>query len=298
MSGVLKMTKIEIEFVKPNMIVVDRGYFVLEDDGIDNKREQMLYIGLNAADFLPACEVIDEVIKENIGELKVKESDYEIARSGFAQETSEKYTFPLSEYFQLLRNPDRKGSPSITYESASVLGDIAYLLDASTCEVPHNIGVYFLLEKNLKDADKAIDKQEERFFRKIFKFARKDTKKAMEETYNSLKDELSDNEARLYAVAGQRVLFPESRDLYLVAQVSLINIKEQGKAQLEDTKATLIDKLKEFRGPCLSLDAPSIMNQVRGVYDTADELVGKYGDILVPLLQIPIWKTRLFRFDP
>ena len=59
-------------------------------------------------------------------------------------------------------------------------------------------------------------------------------------------------------------------------------------------KSELIEKLKEFDGLCLSLDSFNlIMQRNRLLYD-AEDLVNKYGDILLNRN----WGERFFVLDP
>ena len=83
------------------------------------------------------------------------------------------------------------------------------------------------------------------------------------------------------------------RPQYLGA-VILEQLKAKDKTKIEETKADLIERLKEIGGPCLSFDAPELFFQNNRLYEDASELIQKYGDILLN----PVWRTRLFRLDP
>jgi len=252
-----------------------------------------VYIGLNYSELIPASECINEIISENIGELKVRQSDVEVALEGHTKARSECFVVPLKELLDAYNesNDVRKYTEDfggVTNTSASLLG-FAYTIHAETFENSASLDLWSFLKKQLSDPAKYFDKFEEK---RLLTLDREKSLELMQSKFDELDKDVPDNFARFYVMDGlSQITENDFRQRYL-GVVFLDSYKAEDDSVIDKVKAELCDKLQVFKGPALSLSAPIIFETHFKAYFDAENLVNDYGEVLFS----PNWKKKIFRF--
>lgn len=267
--------KIEFDIVNPNLYVFRDG----------------IYFGMDNSDIIEVCKSVNEIIKNHIGELKVRELSINTIRDGESKGGGG-FTISLEKYLDVLREDAKytSGINAVTKDSARLFG-LSYVVEAQTTETAKPMNDWDRLQKLFQDPNKHFDNFEQSY---ICKLDRKRTLERMEKIYKELDPKIPDNTASLNVITGQIPYTEKTLQEKNMGVVSLYQFKAKDKTQIEETKTKLVERLKDVGGPCLSLDAPEIFRQVKVLYNESGELINQYGDIL----KSPNWKTRLFRLDP
>ena len=274
------MVKIEFDIIKPNLHIIRyKGNY-------DNEVIKVIY-GLHKSDHVVnTAKAINEIVKKHIDDagLKVTESDLETREKGRCERIKTEYNVSLDKYLE----NERLNKEIITDNSR--LFNVGYLLDASTLENPDNMDGWSRLKRDIAKGDKLFDELEED---QPFRYNRKETLKNMKKLYERMDSKIPDQHASLYILQGLISSGSETRIGYIGGAV-LLELREKGKAKIEEAKSELIERLKEFKGPCLSSDARIIMRQTCKLCEDSPSLIAKYGDILLN----PNWRQRFFMLDP
>jgi len=262
----------KFDIIKPNL-------YTLGDD---------VYFGIDPCDVISVSRSIDEIVKNHIGELKVRKSNLEVLRFGKSKEELKKYDAPLSAYLDAL---DKSGwlvcGEELTNDYAKLF-ELGYVIDAETEEQGSDVTRWIRLRKDLAEPEKTFDEWDRQFLE--LRVDRQKTLELMKKVYEEIGQRVPDNYAELFVIDG-RAPFSGRKNL---GRINLTQVKSQDRVKIEEAKSQLIERLKQVDGPCLSLDAASIMSQIGRLYNDAAELVQKYGDALPH----SNWRERLFKRDP
>lgn len=267
--------KKEFNIIKPNL-------YVLENE---------VYFSAETKEILKISRDVDKVVKEHIGQLKIEEGNLKMAKGEGRQPWDDKFTIPFNEYLDILEKRE-KFSP-ISYGYASMF-NLGYYIDASTAEKTGEVGERNFFKECLKDySNKNLEKFKEDF--PYIKIDKEETLKEMKNTYEKLNSKMPDYLAQFDIIPGIFV-HDEENPVKIIGCVNFWQVKSEDKKKIETAKKDLIEKLKEYDGPCLSLDAPELHSQMWRLYnyDNATTLIGKYGDII----KDPLWQTKFFKLDP
>ena len=273
------MPELKIDVVKPNL-QVQRN-----EDGAS-----FIYSLRNADDVFTIGEIVDDVVKRHVDErgLRARESDYQTLRDGKA-ESSFTYIVPLRDYLKLLRSTSLRsdGLDSIGNEFSKLFG-IYYAINACTHEDPSEMEYWQNLGKDLKKDPKELFGGFEDGVLLIYD--RDKTLKNMKRYFEELDAKIPD----LFALNNVFKVESERFNKNYIGHICLRALREKGKEKTDRAASELVEKLKEFEGPCLSFDTLSLSVQRTGVLRDAAKIVNNYGDILLN----PNWQERFFRFDP
>jgi len=205
----------------------------------------------------------------------------------------EKYTTPLNKYLNALEK-HRQETSLITgvQNSGSKLFGIGCIVDAQTYEDWSDC-------RNWRDSQRDLAKPDELFERYdreslVYKLDRQKTLEEMRELHRRLDSKMPENYADLFITRGNVASSENRLEEKAIGRIAFFQLKAKDRAKIEEAKSALIEKLKEVDGPCLSLDAPCLLQQVIDIYQDSSELIRRYGDIL----KSPMWRTRFFRLDP
>ncbi|MBI2110634.1 hypothetical protein HYT51_02545 [Candidatus Woesearchaeota archaeon] len=280
------MAEIKYDVIKPNLYI----------------HSNCVYFGLEPADFVKASRCIDEVVSRNIGSLKISEVDFlvrldlgKIKHSEEEMETLRKYTKPLEDYLKTFPDGiiplERDLEGEISNEYAKLF-NVGYLVHAVTLEDPSLVGIWNKLKLSRDEVLKDIEKDES--LNKLLGL-RIDAERTLAERkriYDELSSSIPKSCAGLTVVNGE-ITLNGFGDQKLAGCVAFNQLKDDGQESIENTKSELVERLKSFDGPCLSRDVPQLIDQVLNLTYFAKNIVLSYGDVLTPL-----WRSKLFRFDP
>ncbi|MEK6926183.1 MAG: hypothetical protein AABW50_02805 [Nanoarchaeota archaeon] len=251
-----------------------------------------IYFGIDSSDIIPVSKSIEEIVRNNIGELKVKESDLEVAEFGKSKKTEEKYIAPLRKYLDTCSPKYSLGRiPGVATQDSLLFG-LGYIINAQTAENRSEIDDWKRLQAELADPDKYFNGLEESSF--ILKVDREKTLEQMKKVHEELDLKMPENYAEFVLVSGYIPSTNTEVKRQHLGVIAFEQLKAKDKNKIEGAKTGLIERLKETDGPCLSFDAPCIFGQMMDLFYDAPELIQRYGDVLAS----PNWKTRLFRLDP
>ena len=266
------MEEVKFDIIKPNLYT----------------RNGNIFIGLWTKNVVPVSEIVDEVIRKHIGELKVKDADLEIVRTGkTTREAGMEYTTPLNEFLNALKEKEYiKGGKHITNGFLEHFG-VSWIIDAHTFSNATDLVYWQRLAIDLADPNKTFDEYERDNL--VYRFDRERTLAEMKKLRQGLEQKIPDSSAELVIHRGE--FFGENA---YHGFIGFIEAKEEGKPKVEQARTGLIDKLRKYKGPCLSFDAPNILSQASRLYLDEPYLTNTYGDILTD----PNWRRRFFRVDP
>jgi len=262
------MVEIKFDVVKPNLYVVGNS----------------VYFGVGDSEVIPACRTVDEVVGRHIGELKVRESDLRVVETHDCQDTSEVVSVPLSRYLDAC---EESGKTRMTNADAKLFG-LGYLVAASVFDDHLKIGKWFTHQIFLEHPNEGFDRWEECV--SPIRADRDRTLDEMKRQYDEITAVLPEYDANLTVIPG---VVPLSREAF-VGRVSFGQLIGKDAAKIDEAKSELVEKLKAIDGPCLSFDAPRLLDQAVNLFIDAPYLVRKYGDILCSR----DWDKGLFRLDP
>jgi succinate dehydrogenase flavin-adding protein (antitoxin of CptAB toxin-antitoxin module) len=267
----------KIDVANPNLHIRDYDTQIGRGFGL-------LYSLERLEDVLKSARVVNDVVKRYVNEngLKVRESDFNIVNEQGEHEKSETYSFPLNKYLDVL-NLRRSGGVT---SKMSELFRLGHTIDASSYENHEELLKWSHLKRGLADPDKTFDEFEKDTFTRYDRVKTLDNMKGL---FEELDAKIPD----LFTKLG--IFSVEYRnEASWIGFVSFSKLRGQDNEKVEAAKSELVEKLKEFRGLCLSLDAFGLYMQKARLYNDAGELVNSYGDILLN----PNWQERFFRFDP
>ncbi|MBI2110410.1 hypothetical protein HYT51_01365, partial [Candidatus Woesearchaeota archaeon] len=177
-------------------------------------------------------------------------------------------------------------------DSYNALFGIEHIIDAQTYEDWNDCSKWRGLQRDLVKPDELFERIERD--RLVIRLDRQKTLEEMRELHRKLDLKMPDNYADLFITTGDVASSENRLDEKAIGRITLWQLKAKDRVKIEEAKSALIEILKEVDGPCLSLDAPYLFQQVINLYQDSSTLIRRYGDIL----KSPMWKTRFFRLDP
>lgn len=270
--------EVKLNLIKPNLYTTNNE----------------VYFGIDGSDVIPVSRSVDEIIKKHIGILKVKESDLDATKFGKGENKEGIYRVPLTKYLDIVEKkfePESIAEYGLTNDSARLFG-LSYFIHAKTIEDNLETINWLKLEQYLIDPDKTFKACGESEL--VCILDREKTLEEMKKLHEKLGLNIPDNFAKFSMVTGQVPYEKDELKLQNLGVISFAQLKAKDRTKIEEAKTTLVERLKEVDGPCLSFDAPQIYKQMMGLFADAPELIQKYGDIL----RTPLWKTRFFKLDP
>lgn len=290
------MTEVKFSVVKPNLYVLD---------------DQEVIFGVDSSDVIRVSRSVDEVVRMHIGELRIRKSNLDTINTGSGiLEDNKGYTEPLGAYLDAVEGEIKKRGTSeiakgITTSAARLFG-LNYLINASTAQYPSEVAFWLGLQGMLKNADKIfVSGAEEEVegdihirIDKLIIVNREKTLEKMRKAKSELDPKMPDNYAEFYMVRGEiprtdmRVRSEGGRESY-VGRVGFQRVKAEDRTKIGEARSELVERLKEVGGPCLSLDAHSVLSQHVGLFEKAPGLIAQYGDVLMN----PDWRARFFKLD-
>ena len=262
--------KVEIEVVRPNL-----HYKEIEE------RSSSIYLGLRSNAIISVAQSIDDIVKKHIGELKVKESDLKVLESKIVHVSSPENTIPIGAYLKQL---NKRYNFSLTNKFEEFF-KLNYIIDSQTEENYWNIQTWLMLQRDLADPEKVFDNKDKGDL--VFKIDRKKSLDSMKKLYEEIDPKIPTEYCGLFIMHGH-----DPREA--IGYISLTRLKGKDNIQIKKAESELMEYLKDVNGPCLSLDAPAIINQIARLQADLPLLIERYGDIITS----PNWKARLFRLDP
>ncbi len=259
-----------------------------------------VYFGMDDSSLLTASRHVDRVIKNHIGTLKVTEADLGVMETRMNKTEEKNYTAPLEKYLDVIeRRILKTGNLAGIRTPSSKLFGLSYLIAAQTIENSDDMRRWLLSQRDLTDPEKAFDEYEKDHL--VYRFDRERTLEEIRKLNQELDPKIPDNYAEFVVVPGYVPSIEDrldgKQDLIgkLLGSVRFTQLKAKDKTKIEEAKSELVERLKKTtKGPCLSLDAPAIFDQMMRLYKDAPVLIENYGDVL----KQPAWQTRLFRLDP
>lgn len=260
------MVEIKFDVVNPNLHIVG----------------DEIFFGLDEVDVVSAARSIDEAVQRHIGVLKVTETDNEVVRLWLRRQKSHEYTIPLDEFLHYQERwlkEEKLGR--ITNDQARAFG-LSYIIDAQTVKNWKEAEDWRNLQRDLANPDAAFDEKDAKNL--VYRVDRTKTLDAMKAYHQRLDPDIPDN------FAGLDVFSPITAKGY-IGRITFEQLKAKDKTKIEEAKRELAERLKAFKGPALSFEAPITFPKMQRLYHNAPELVQRYG--IVPHLQD--WSTKLFR---
>lgn len=267
--------EIKIETVTPNVLVHNGNHIVFS---------------LEPREAVSVCRSIDDIIKNHIGELKVREGEFEVMRNRERKEIplDEQYTIPLSDYLKIPRFSDADLPPYMASQEARLF-NLGHLVNAQTSKTYEEINVWKRLQTDLSDPEKLFDAWEKDNL--AIRLDRKATLENMQRIFAELDSKVPDNFAEFYLTK----LYETPYGTNNVGRIEFEQIKAKGNSKIKQAKSELIERLKQVIGTPLSLDSPYLISQLRRFSFDAPKLIADYGDVLT---NPHGWQNRLFRLDP
>lgn len=272
--------------VKPNLYVCSKKE--------STSRENEIYFSTTMDNLVSVGRNVDDVALRHTGRLRVGKAVYDILKSGETKEEEPYYTTALCDYLDELEKR-LSSKPRVTLLGFStpetyLLGAGHLLIDAKNVpQGPREIATWQDLEKTLSNPQEVFDA-----FEKKDGYTRLDRERTLEEI-RKLRQELEPGIPNVYT---RFLVLPAEvearRGLVVVGRVCFEQMKKTERPIIEEVTSELVEKLKEFPGPTLSYDAPSIMQQAINLFVDAGHLVTRYGDVLTN----PNWPERLLKIDP
>ncbi len=274
------MAKVEIDVVKPNLHVHCYDSLFGRVNGI--------YLGLDDINsFVQSARAVNQVVRETLHAdgLKVKESDLEAFKKGHTKwRDSETYTAPLDEYLDIF---EERGRIPVLNRQYADLFKLDYIIDSTTLELSElDLGNWKKDRNVLSNPEKAFDGIDEGGPLKLDRTRSLDS---IRKRYEELDSKIPDQIAELEVIPASL-----SQKPFFIGFVGLVELREDGRGKIESAQAKLVDKLKEFDGPCLSYETHTYYQQFWKLFGDAQNIVNSYGDILLN----PNWQERFFRYDP
>ncbi|MDO8508782.1 MAG: hypothetical protein Q7S27_03805 [Nanoarchaeota archaeon] len=271
------MVKLEIDVIKPNLQVRDYESMVGPVVGI-------LYSLERAKDVVKSARVVNGIVGRHIDEkgLKIMESDYEFINGENPGKRSGTFSFPLDKYLNSIDG--FSGIKRVVLKEPELFG-VTHIISSFSAE-HEELTSWFNLKNDLADPQKAFDRMDGRG---IIRIDREKSLENMKKLFEELDSKMLNQSAGLNI---SPIKYRDNENYF--GFISLKESRKEGKEKVKLAKDELVEKLKEFDGPCLSLDAFELYMQCTGIRLNANALVSNYGDILLN----PNWPERFFRFDP
>lgn len=285
--------EVKFDIVKPNLYLVNGAFGDASE----------IYFSLSKdRDLISASRYVDSVVKEFIGQLKVRNSDIEIQRGNFT-EIDRTQTVPLDQYLAeigrmvpfvsleeaISEENYRKPFFPIADWNTDFLG-LPEVLYAHTEEDLQLTSEYQRLKSfigNFEDAVKDLERNQS------VRLDRESTIKFMEQRLEKLSSQIGEQSVEFHVENGAVPAGNNSSGRYLVARISLYPIRVDGKDKIQRVQTSLVEGLKDFEGPGLSFEAPRYMHQSKKLQGDAHMLVANYGDIL----RNPKWRNHLLKIS-
>lgn len=270
--------------VKPNLYVCSTKESVGRD----------VYFSTTMKNLVSVSRNVDDVALRHTRRLRVEKAVYDILKSGETKEEEPGYTTALCDYLDELekRLSSNPRVPLLGFSTPEMylFGAGPILIDAKNVQQgPQEIATWQDLEKTLSNPKEVFDT-----FEKKAEYTRLDRERTLEKI-RKLRQELEPGIPEVYT---KFLVLPAKvearRELVVVGRVCFEQMKKTERPIIEEATSELVEKLKEFPGPTLSYDAPSIMQQAIDLYVDAGRLITRYGDVLAN----PNWLERLLKTDP
>ena len=246
-----------------------------------------IYFGIEEEALIPTATLMNSVISRQIGGLRVRGGELEVLEMGGISDS--KKMVSLGEFLPALeisRFYGRESKREFILTGTGNFG-VSWLIDASTSENKSEIRRWLGVNQGVNDPERCFKEFESKWGIVLDK---EKTLAEHEKEIEKLKGEIPLNYAGLLVMRERPDLQePHSSRKYVIGEICLTNLKEEGKDKLEKTKSELIEILKEKDGPILSLDAPDIFNQCGNLSRKMDELNQYSPDILLN----PNWRSKL-----
>ena len=228
------MVEVKFYVVKPNLQV--RDYKSKAGDAV-----ALLYSLEKGDDVSKSARAIDDVVKKYISEkgLRVRESEFKVIKYKKKFEESETYSFPLAEYLDIF--DERRNVEGITKKSTELFG-LSHNVDASSYESDLELLRWASFKMGLANPNETFDELEEGY---LIRYDRARTLDNMKRVFGELDVKIPHQSVGLTIIP--------ARDY--VGFICLNKLREEGKEKIDSAKSELVEKLKEFKGPCLSHDA-------------------------------------------
>ncbi len=188
--------------------------------------------------FFRFSEGVDKIVKENVGELKVREGCLKVVTTGGRVREDGGYTVPLSEYI-------KKARKKKFFEYGDIfqsIGGIRYIVDAWNAE-PRKFFTYKLANSMISEISNEID-----YFGVPLILNEEKTRSKLDETLKKLEPKIPEAIIHFYGFC-QRP-FPGVK--ILVGYLTSEALKEGGKEKTEKVFESLAEFAKDFSGPSLS----------------------------------------------
>lgn len=284
--------EVKFDIIKPNLYVVNGAF----------QDASEIYFALLDGDLVPASRHVDSVVRESIGQLKVRNSDIEM-QHGNPTEIDRIQSVPLGQYLAEIeeRVPfvspeeairgEKYGHPFVPISdwNADFFG-LQEVLYAHTEEDLRLTLEYQRLKSFIENFEDAVKDLEGN---RPFRLDKKSTRKSMEQRLEELSSQIGEQAVAYHVENGTMPAGDNSRDHFLVARISLYPTRVDDKDKIQRVQTSLVEGLKEFSGPRLSLEAPRYMHQSKNLQENAHILVANYGDIL----RNPGWRNHLLQID-
>lgn len=273
----MKSQEVKIDVIQPNMLHANDA----------------IYTSLFPADeVIPFCKKAAGIIEKNIGPLYTLsyfEKCLEAGKPGLDLESVD-YDFPLTKYLETFesKNKEHKGVIALT-----VPGSISF-----------NLGM-FVDAQNYKLIDEARDiLQIQEFIQnpnliqchKACAIDKKKTVKNIKKEYDKLIKKFPDTYVSLTAMPILPLSVEKTKaaeDTDCIGVIQFANISGSNKEKIETTKDELVEALKGFDGPRLSLDAPILCTQLMDLFYNSYNFILRYGDVIQQNRE-----SRFFIIDP
>lgn len=271
--------KVTYDIIKPN---------VLSDNtpSYNNRRCHRSLFSMHSGDVIQVSRDINEIISKYIGDLKVRESDLKVIKEQDVEKPSEKYEVSLLDYLDVIENRLRYNGLEkigISNAFANMLG-LSYLIIALTFDEVYDVQNWRKLQIILANPEETFDKKDKEDL--VYKMDRKKTLEEMKKLYEELDRKMPENSAVFDIMDMDFKRY--------VGYLRLVQLKAKDSSQIDNTELSLVERLKQIEGPCLSKDALDFHDQFWRTFDNAPSIVENYGDILLN----PLWRERFFRYDP
>jgi hypothetical protein len=263
--------EVKIDVVQPNLLV----------------SEDSIYFGMDSSEILPVCRDIDD-ITSGLG-LKVREVDLEVIKNWGSSEGSNRYTTPLKKYLDVLEDKESRGPLNIGEYTISNTNsrffNLGYIIDAASIEDPSLIDEWNRIRGILEDPDKYFGKMEE----EGLVIDRERSLERLRRDQEELAGKFPKDGIAIFLDVIKGGLHYKPKYLGAIEFEKFKGLE----GALEPRTDKLVERLKEVRGPSLSLDVMNIHDQMWRLFYDSTHLANSYGDIITT-----DWRSRLFLVDP
>jgi len=204
---------------------------------------QALIVSLMDLPSLWTCATkINDLIKDKVGELKVKEADFQVVNGIGRVDAKPIYKVPLAQYIEVAKSFFKD---SEIFNQFGNKFDVGYWVDAWNVENPQKVLVY----RDAKRKQKSLSESKEPVYVGMNVIDVEKTKELLSQKIQELEPEVPEVLAHLFALRGHAFLeFP-------VLWFSSRPIKESGKQKSSEIMEELLKIVKDYEGPRLNENA-------------------------------------------